>query len=132
MDNRILPNIKKLLGLDESYTAFDTDIVIHINSAFSTLNQLGIGPSQGFSIEDNTATWDTFLGDDKRKNDAKTYIYIKVRLVFDPPQTSFAIDSLEKVARELEWRLNVLREGDEWDDPYPSIPDDLVFDGGSP
>lgn len=103
----ILTSIKKLLGLPEEYDVFDTDIIIHINSAFSTLNQLGVGPPEGFFIEDATEQWGMFLGDETQINSVKTYVYIKVRLLFDPPTTSFAIDSLKKQADELEWRLNV-------------------------
>lgn len=112
----ILKSIKKLLGVPEEYDVFDTDITIHINSAFSTLNQLGVGPSEGFSIEDDTETWGMFLGDNTQINSVKTYVYIKVRLLFDPPTTSFAIDALKKQAEELEWRLNV-----QSDKPYPIV-----------
>lgn len=105
--NSILTSIKKLLGVPEEYDVFDTDIIIHINSAFSTLNQLGVGPPDGFYIEDATEQWGMFLGDDKQINSVKTYIYLKVRLLFDPPTTSFAIDAMKKQAEELEWRLNV-------------------------
>lgn len=105
--NSILTSIKKLLGLPEEYDVFDTDITMHINSVFSTLNQLGVGPPDGFFIEDATEQWGMFLGDNQQINSVKTYVYIKVRLLFDPPTTSFAIDSLKKQADELEWRLNV-------------------------
>lgn len=104
--NSILTSIKKLLGLPEEYDVFDTDIIIHINSAFSTLSQLGVGPPDGFFIEDATEQWGMFLGDDQQINSVKTYVYLKVRLLFDPPTTSFAIDSFKKQADELEWRLN--------------------------
>lgn len=102
----ILTSIKKLLGVPEEYDVFDTDIIIHINSAFSTLNQLGVGPPEGFFIEDATEQWGMFLGDDQQINSVKTYVYLKVRLLFDPPTTSFAIDAMKKSAEEYEWRLN--------------------------
>lgn len=107
MNESILNSIKKLLGPDSSYTVFDPDIIIHINSVFSVLHQLGVGPSEGFSISGDTETWSDFIGDDKRLNDVKTYVYIKVRMVFDPPSSSFVLKNLEDLSKELEWRLNV-------------------------
>lgn len=124
MANSILDDVKKVLGLDPSYTAFDIDVVLHINTVFSTLSQLGIGPDTGFMIEDNTATWDTFIGTDLNLNAVKTYIYLKVKMFFDPPQTSFVIDAMTKQIQELEWRLNVKREGVSWTDPNPPNPPD--------
>ena len=120
MDDRILPTIKKLLGLAESYEAFDVDVMLHINSAFGTLTQLGIGPVEGFMIEDAEAVWSTFLGDDLRLNSVKTYVYFRVRMIFDPPATSFVIEALTKQIQELEWRLNVVREETQWVDPSPA------------
>lgn len=124
MENRILVSVKKLLGLDEVYTAFDLDIMTHINSVFSTLNQLGIGPDAGFMIEDDSTTWDTFLANvdntpDPRLSSVKTYMHLRVRLVFDPPQTSYLVDAYKEQIRELEWRLNVKREGESWVNPEP-------------
>ena len=130
MATSILTDVKKVLGLEEAYTAFDPDITMHINSAFSTLNQLGIGPENGFAIVDKTATWDSFIGTNPRYNSVKTYVYLKVRLVFDPPSTSFAIDAMKEMIRETEWRLNVLFENETWE---PEITDDgvsLILDGG--
>lgn len=133
MTESILTSVKKVLGLSESYTAFDQDIILHINSMFSVLNQIGIGPEAGFSIENSTPTWSAFIGSDKLKNSVKTYVCLRVRLLFDPPQTSFVIESLNQQIRELEWRLNVLREATEWVDPDPvEPPADMVLDGGSP
>lgn len=134
MEDRILTSVKKILNIDDAYTAFDLDIILHINTVFSTLQQLGIGPEDGFMIEDKTTTWTTYLGTDRRKQSVKTYVYLCVRLLFDPPATSFHIESLERQKRELEWRLNVVREGDDWTDPYPITvpPGDLVLDGGTP
>lgn len=108
MDESILTSIKKLLGITEDYTQFDTDIIIHINSVFSTLTQLGVGPDAGFMIEDDSAVWSDYLTtSDSRLNFVKTYIYLKVRLVFDPPQSSAAIDAINRQISELEWRINV-------------------------
>lgn len=120
MAGSILDDVKKLLGIDSSYTNFDTDVILHINSVFSILSQLGIGPSTGYMIEDNTATWDAFVGTDLNLNDVKTYIVTKVKLFFDPPQNSFVIAAMEKQIQELEWRINVKREGESWTDPDPA------------
>ncbi|ADD81012.1 virion structural protein [Rhodococcus phage ReqiPoco6] len=111
-DESILTSTKKVLGIDAEYDAFDLDVKMHINSAFATLNQLGVGPEEGFMIEDETATWGDFIGVDKRLNSVPTYVYLKVRLAFDPPSTSFVIESQKKQLEELEWRLNVVVEGD--------------------
>lgn len=116
MSDSILTNTKKVLGIEADYAAFDTDIVMHINSVFSTLNQLGIGPVDGFAIEDAEATWDSFLETDLRLNAVKTYMYLRVRLLFDPPSTSYHITSLKEQIQELEWRLNVQREEKQHDD----------------
>lgn len=131
MSNSILTSTKKVLGLAEDYTAFDEDVIIYINGVFSTLNQLGIGPDAGFMIENADAEWSDFLGDDLRLNNIKTYIYLRVRMLFDPPSTSFLIAAMEKQIEELEWRINVQREGYAWSDPDPDTSDDeLVLDGG--
>lgn len=105
----ILTSTKKLLGIQESYTIFDTDILIHINTAFATLNQLGIGPEIGFIIEDDKATWDEYITTCNLTM-IRTYIYLKVRLVFDPPTSGVLIDSINRTISELEWRLYL--EGD--------------------
>jgi hypothetical protein len=131
----ILDSVKKNLGLADDYDVFDPDIILFINSVFSTLNQLGLGPANGFMIEDDTATWDQFLGGDVRFNDVKTYIYLRVRLLFDPPQTGYLVEALDKQIKELEWRMNVRWEDENWEpaDPAPSIPDEedeFVLDGG--
>lgn len=103
----ILTSIKKLLGIPEEYEHFDPDIVMHINSAFMILNQLGVGPSEGFSITDKTSTWDTFTSNKLAIESVKTYIYLKVKLMFDPPTSSAVLDSINRQISELEWRLNV-------------------------
>lgn len=105
----ILTSIKKLLGPEESYDHFDTDIIIHINSALMVLNQLGVGPVDGFSISDKEAVWTDFVPE-KNIEAVKTYVYLKVRLIFDPPQSSFLVAAIEKQITELEWRLNVKAE----------------------
>lgn len=122
MEQSILKSTKKVLGIDAAYTAFDLDVITHINAAFSTLTQLGIGPVNGFQIEDDTAVWGTFLGTDLQLNSVKSYVYLKVRLIFDPPQTSYHMEAIKEQIHELEWRLNVHREETAWTDPLP-IPD---------
>ena len=132
MSDRILTSTKKILGIDESYTAFDVDIMTHINSAFSTLHQLGVGPEEGFMIDDAEATWEDFLDGDNRLNSVKTYVYLKVRSVFDPPATSFHTTAIKEEIKELEWRLNTVRETDQWTPPLggPYVPSNGIIDGG--
>lgn len=111
MEESILISIKKLLGISEEYTNFDTDIIIHINSAFMVLNQLGVGPSDGFSIEDDSATWDEYIPTEYKKLEAvKTYIYLKTKIVFDPPQSGTVMEAIKQSIKEYEWRLNVSAE----------------------
>lgn len=107
INDSILNSTKKLLGIAEDYDAFDTDIVMHINSVFNTLSQLGLHPTDGFLIEDEKAVWSDYIDDQKLYNSVKTYVYLRVRLLFDPPTTSFAIESFAKQIQELEWRINV-------------------------
>ena len=109
----ILISIKKLLGIAEEYDQFDSDIIMHINSVFMILTQLGVGPAEGFSIEDDTAVWTDFIQDVKKLESVKTYIYLKVKLLFDPPLSSAVIDSTNRLINELEWRLNVAAESTE-------------------
>lgn len=102
----ILTSIKKLLGITEEYTHFDTDIIVHINSVFATLNQLGVGPAEGYEIEDSVDAWGDFLGDkEKLLNTVKTYTYLKVKLLFDPPLSSAVIEAMNRQIAELEWRI---------------------------
>jgi hypothetical protein len=108
MEESILISIKKMLGIDESYTAFDLDVMVHINSVLMILTQLGVGPSEGFAIEDDSTTWGDFMDDgNTRLNSVKTYMYLKVKLLFDPPTSSATIDSFNRLISELEFRLNV-------------------------
>ena len=106
----ILTSIKKLLGITEDYMVYDTDLIIYINSVLAILTDLGIGPAEGFVIADASATWEDFLGDTKRLESVKSYVYMKVKLVFDPPQSSAVIASFEKLIAEFEWRANVAAE----------------------
>ena len=106
----ILTSIKKLLGMTAEYTAFDMDIIMHINSVFLTLHQLAIGPDEGFSIEDDIKEWTDFLPEGNLLNAVKSYVYFKVRLAFDPPTSSSAVESINKMIAELEWRMNIEAE----------------------
>lgn len=109
----ILISIKKMLGIMENDEAFDADIVMHINSVFSILNQLGIGPINGFMIEDKEALWSDFISDETLFTLVKSYMLLKVRLLFDPPLSSAVIACFEKQITEYEWRLNVVAENKE-------------------
>lgn len=107
----ILNTIKQMLGPNEDVTAFDTDIIFFINSAFSELNQMGVGPEDGFSIEDLAALWDDFIpNEDKRYGMVKEYIYLSVKLGFDPPTNSSVLTSMERRKDRLEWRLYTLSQ----------------------
>ena len=110
MEESILTSTKKILGLTPEYTAFDLDIITHINAAFSVLTQLGVGPIGGFSINDDSNVWSDFDCLPNQLHLVKTYIYLKVRMVFDPPTTSFLLDAYGNQLREYEWRLNTLAE----------------------
>ena len=110
MEQSILTSTKKILGIAADYTAFDLDIITHINSAFSTLAQLGVGPHCGFMIDDEDAEWEDFIEDDNQYNSVKSYVFLKVRQLFDPPTTSYLIAAYDKQIQEFEWRLSVHRE----------------------
>lgn len=112
--NSILDSVKKSIGIDKEYAAFDPDIIMHINSVLATLNQLGVGPESGFSIEDSSTTWNELIGDDPRYNSVKTYVFLKVRTLFDPPTASHLMTAMNEQIREFEWRIQTLREEDKW------------------
>lgn len=135
MSASILNSVKKNLGLGPDYTAFDSDVTMYINAVLSDLQQLGIGPSEGYMIEDATDEWDAFLGSDPKLNNVKVYISLRVKMMFDPPTLSYVVNSMESQIKELEWRINVRREDAEWVDPNgPNEMEDgeLVLDGGIP
>jgi hypothetical protein len=121
METSILISTKKILGIAEDYTVWDLDIITHINSAFSTLTQLGVGPTVGFVIRDETEQWSDFILDDLQLESVKTYIYLRVKLLHDPPATSYAITAMQDQIQQLEWRLNVHREETQWVDPDPPV-----------
>lgn len=129
METSILISIKKKLNVDASYTIFDQDIIMHINGVFSILNQLGVGPITGFAIEDDSAAWDDLMLPLNQLSLVKSFIYLKTRLLFDPPGTSFHINAVEALIAEYEWRLRELREA-----TIPSESDVdgvLIVDGGN-
>ena len=102
----ILISVKKVLGgISEEDESFDVDIIMHINSAFAILNQLGVGPEEGYTISDSTQTWNEFLGNDKRLEFVKTFVQQKVKLIFDPPQSSAHLESIKQTISELEFRI---------------------------
>lgn len=106
----ILDSIKKKLGLDFEYDVYDLDVITHINTVFLTLQQLGIGPVEGYMIEDASDMWDDFLDGEIRFNAVKSYMYLRVRMLFDPPSNSFTQQAMKEQIQEIEWRLNVERE----------------------
>lgn len=131
MEHSILKSTKKILGIDPSYTAFDLDIITHINATFSTLHQLGFGPDLGFAIEDDSAVWTDFEPEPIWLNHIRTYVFLKVRVIFDPPNTSFVLAALERQITELEFRLSREREDEDWVDPAPAPePMPSIIDGG--
>ena len=108
MDSSILTSIKKLLGIAEEDASFDQDIIMHINTVFAILAQLGVGPANGFSIEDDATIWSDYLGNVTNLELVKSYIYMKVRSMFDPPTSSILADAMNKNISELEWRINTM------------------------
>lgn len=103
----ILTNIKKLLGVEENDESFDPELVTHINSVLSRLTQLGVGPKDGFSINDKSAVWSDFIGARNDLNDIRSYTYLKVRLIFDPPQNSFLVSNIKEQCAEYEWLIEI-------------------------
>lgn len=110
MTKSILDSTKKMLNIHPSDNAFDIDIIMHVNSAFSTLQQLGVGPDEGFMIEDETTEWDAFLDNKTILNLVKIYVFLQTRMVFDPPASTHAFNALKEQAEEKAWRLSVMAE----------------------
>lgn len=117
MEDSILISTKKILGLAEDYTVFDLDVLTHINSVFTTLTQLAVGPPGGFFVEDETGLWSDFITPEMNLNAVKTYVYLRVRLLFDPPTTAYLVTATENQIKELEWRLNVQAD--------PGLPEEI-------
>lgn len=105
LEESILNTIKDMLGVSKDDFSFDTDIIVHINTALMTLQQYGIGQKEGFRITDASQTWGEFLPEEKKVDATKTYVWLKVKMVFDPPQNSFVMSAYEEQARELEYRI---------------------------
>lgn len=106
-DESILKSIKKMLGIEHTDKTFDDDVTIIINSVLFGLNQIGVGDENGFIINNEDDMWVDFIGERKDIESVKTYVYLKVKLIFDPPQSSFVLDAMERQIREFEWRINV-------------------------
>lgn len=106
----ILGTVKKLLGISDEDRHFDKDVIVHINSSFMTLNQLGVGPEYGFAIEDESSTWNDFVEDIVLINAVKTYVYLYVATIFDPPASSFVLTAMKEQMKEIEWRLMAMVE----------------------
>lgn len=126
MEESILKSTKKILGLADDYTPFDLDVITHINATFSLLDQLGVGPQGGFSITDDSSTWNDYLVPPNQLHLVKTYVFLKVRMLFDPPSSSFLINAMNDQIKEYEWRLNVFREGVLHPDPIPDVPEEVL------
>lgn len=149
MVDSILTSTKNALGLAEDYEPYDPELVMHINSVLATLNQLGVGPKDGYEITDKTQTWTQLLTNEgalfpeKRLNDVKSYVFMKVRMLFDPPSVGYVVTAWEKMIAEAEWRIMVTQDGIL--NPPVTIPvdddleividpenDHIIFDGGAP
>ena len=129
----ILTSIKKLLGIAENYTHFDDDIIMHINSVFMTLHQLGVGPAAGFYIVDKSTEWSEYVSNPAEFQAVKTYMYLKVKLVFDPSSIgSSTLASYERTIQELEWRLNVMAETKKTTAPEDNTPEDNTPEDDTP
>lgn len=135
MTDSILTSIKQMLGIEEEYEFFDADIIILINSALSTLTQLGVGPEEGYSIEDKESTWTDYLDSFNDINMVKTYVYLKTKLIFDTPSNSAVIEAYKSQISECEWRIRdqieVGRNGDGYGTDNISIIDDGLLDSAS-
>ena len=111
-EGSILEDIKSLLGVQKDYTHFDKELIIHINSAIMVQSQLGLGPEGGYKIKDKTNIWTEYLGERDDLESAKTALFLRVKLAFDPPVTSYLQNLIQKQIEELEWRLNIQIEGE--------------------
>lgn len=130
MEDSILTSTKASLGLAEDHDAFDSEIITHLNSALSSLNQLGVGPDDGLFIEDDSAEWDELLDGDPRLNMAKSYIHLQVKLLFDPPEIGFVLTAMKEQIEKLEWRLMVQADPPTIEDVVVVSESEVVMDGG--
>lgn len=129
MTDSIFLTIKKMLGLDAEYTPFDTDVLVHINSAFMTLCQMGVGPKEGFAVTDDGQKWSDFLTNNVMFGGVKTWVYLQVKMLFDPPANSFVMDAYKTQADQILWRLNVQAESVE---EMPFMTEDGLKRGANP
>ena len=129
MEDSIVVTIKKMLGLEDDYTPFDTDVIVQINAALMSLTQLGVGPKEGFLVTDYSETWSDFITSEVKLGAVKTYIYLKVKMMFDPPTNSYVMDAMKQQAEEIGWRLNVQAESVE---KFDFMHEDSLKRGGSP
>ena len=130
MADSILTSTKATLGLPEGHTAFDTELIIFINSVLSRLTQLGAGPEEGFRITDATATWEDFIGPGAKLNNVMGYMSQRVKLFFDPPEVGFVLTAMKENIKEEEWRIMVECDPVPVTTPLPLSPGEVVLDGG--
>lgn len=131
----ILVSTKAALGVTPEQHAFDSMIVMHINSVLSTLEQLGVGPEGGLMVTSQVQTWSDLIGSDNRLNMVKSYMYMRVRMMYDPPDIGFVITAIQEEIKEMEWRLNVFVDNvipSPVSPTEPATPNPSVLDGGSP
>lgn len=107
LSDSILTSEKKLLGITEDYEEFDAELIVHINTIFGTLEQLGINSGTKFKIQDKFAVWTDFISDSEMIEEIKSYMYLRLRLLFDPPANSFVVNAFQEQIKEFEWRINV-------------------------
>ena len=129
MNDSIVATIKKMLGLTDDYTPFDMDVIVHINAAFMVLCQMGVGPKEGFQVTDYDQTWGEFLTNQVMLGGVKTYVYLYVKMLFDPPTNSFLMDAYKSQAEQILGRLNVQAESVE---VMPFMTEDGLKRGANP
>lgn len=132
MAESILTSTKATLGLSEDHTAFDTELVLFINSVLSRLTQLGVGPDTGFRIEDDSATWEDFIGVGAKLNNVKSYMHMRVKMLFDPPELGFVITAMKSEIEQEEWRLMVECDPRAKQDTVVIPVQEVILDGGGP
>lgn len=109
----ILQSVKKMIGVQVEFDGFDPDLIMHINSVFSILKQLGVGPDDGFVISGGDDTWQDYFAEDPIDESVKSYVGMKVKMIFDPPTTQAVIDAYQRMIGEFEWRINVEKENND-------------------
>lgn len=119
MVSSILDDTKKVLGIASDYTVFDQDIILFINSVFADLHQMGVGPAAGYAIATSSDTWDEFLGDVMMLNNVQSYVFMRVKLLHDPPDTGYVVEAVQKEIDKAEWRITVAQE--EYTDAHPPM-----------